>query len=380
MKQIKGKDGKFVAKDYSYLINTVIDDMTVLGIERIGRDVKVKVKCNICGKERYVPTTRILRHSGTSHKYSCFLNDPHRYDHLVNTNVDDMHIDAVKLEKKYAGCNKMWYAYMHCNVCGHEKIASPEKLMNHAGTIHRYCNRGRYPVSFVETYAAIIERLTDPASICYKRYGGRGITCTWKDLDEFAADMLESYNEAVDLLGEKNVSIERIDVDGNYCKENCIWIDNREQASNTRRTIYYCMKSPTGKEYIGRNLLKFCRKHGINGYNCNAMLRGLQHTCQGWTGHRITKEEYEAYWNSQPIPADMSEISRAFKFCYDKCSTLDRYQTDKGVRIPLNMIHSAFCMFIPHEAIEALCELPNDWNLEIDYDEKNKFFYVSEIK
>ena len=44
--------------------------------------------------------------------------------------------------------------------------------------------------------------------------------------------MYESYLEHVEKYWEKETTIDRIDVNWNYCKENCKWSTNKEQSQN----------------------------------------------------------------------------------------------------------------------------------------------------
>lgn len=74
----------------------------------------------------------------------------------------------------------------------------------------------------------------------YNNYGGRGIiVCEeWKNnFIKFKDDMYDSYKEHCEVYGEYNTSIDRIDVDYNYNKENCKWATNKEQQNNLRNNV-----------------------------------------------------------------------------------------------------------------------------------------------
>lgn len=78
-------------------------------------------------------------------------------------------------------------------------------------------------------YNNALYRCNNPKALVYKSYGGRGIKVEWECFDDFYRDMVSTYKEGL--------SLERIDVNGNYSKKNCKWITKKEQYHNRQSTI-----------------------------------------------------------------------------------------------------------------------------------------------
>ena len=76
----------------------------------------------------------------------------------------------------------------------------------------------------------IVYRCTNKKDKYFKDYGERGITVC----NEWKNDFMSFYNWSIENGYKDNLSIDRIDNDGNYEPGNCRWTDNFTQAQNKR--------------------------------------------------------------------------------------------------------------------------------------------------
>ena len=87
---------------------------------------------------------------------------------------------------------------------------------------------GMFGTRLYNIWAGMKRRCYDPKTQGYRFYGARGITfCDdWKNFEPF-------YEWAKNNGYSDNLTIDRINPKGNYCPENCRWVDYKAQARNT---------------------------------------------------------------------------------------------------------------------------------------------------
>lgn len=122
----------------------------------------------------------------------------------------------------------------HTQSCGClRKQITRDRSLTHGHRVNREKSR------VYAIWVGMKSRCNNPDLPLAKNYIGRGITYdeSWEDFEKFLSDMGEP---------EGKLSLERIDNNKGYSKENCIWADSKTQNRNKRNNHRY--------EFAGKNL------------------------------------------------------------------------------------------------------------------------------
>lgn len=127
---------------------------------------------------------------------------------------------------------------------------------------------GKNKTKEYRSWAGVITRCTNIKHKRYAEWGGRGITVCdrWRKYENFLADM----GRAPSALH----SIDRMENDKGYYKDNCRWATPMEQSNNTRRTVIITYKG------VEKPLRAWCDELGLKYRQVGARL------FNGWTPER----------------------------------------------------------------------------------------------
>lgn len=129
--------------------------------------------------------------------------------------------------------------------CGNERIVDVVNLYNGKAVQCTECNK---PFSYRKNYPRLYRIWSGMKDRClnlrngrYSEYGGRGITVCdeWKDSAEAFIEwaLANGYDD--------DLTLDRIDVNGNYEPSNCRWATLKQQANNTRKNVFLTYKGET---------------------------------------------------------------------------------------------------------------------------------------
>lgn len=122
---------------------------------------------------------------------------------------------------------------------------------------------GLYGTRIYHIWRGMKDRCYNPNAEKYKSYGARGIHV----YEEWRNDVLSFYNWAINNGYSDDLTIDRIDVNGNYEPNNCRWATNIEQSRNKQNTLYYTIDG------ITKPFREWCDIYDINYKKAHSRLK-----------------------------------------------------------------------------------------------------------
>lgn len=190
-----------------------------------GRMAKWRCVCD-CGNKKVVVGSELR--AGKTKSCGCLRKEPQRVDEtgrrfgsyvVLRSLGADSHKHAIWLCRcdcgravRVVGINLRSGQCSRCKSC--------------AGKTHGHSKRGLHTPEY-RAWEGMIQRCTNTKNPMYRRYGGRGIAVCASWLESFA-----NFLSDVGMRPSPELSIDRIDNDGNYEPGNCRWATRSQQQSN----------------------------------------------------------------------------------------------------------------------------------------------------
>lgn len=127
-------------------------------------------------------------------------------------------------------------------------------ITNRSGKLNPNYKHGLKNTRIYRIYHNMLSRCYNSHMVAYSRYGARGITVC----DEWKNDFKSFYDWSISHGYQDNLTIDRIDNDGNYEPNNCRWTTCKTQSNNTSRCKYIIINGES------KTVREWCEITGVN--------------------------------------------------------------------------------------------------------------------
>ncbi len=219
-------------------------------VQRKGRHIYYLFKCD-CGNEKIISKEAVV--AGKTKSCGCL-------QHKTAPNFKDLtgkrfgRLTVIKRADDYispsGNHSTQWFCQCDCgNACIIAASSLIHGITSSCGcksieTTKELCTtHGMTGTRIYNLYYSMRGRCYNPDSISYKKYGAKGITVCdeWMGEDGF----INFYNWSMANGYQEHLTIDRIDGTKGYSPDNCRWATYKEQANNTKATVFLTYKGET---------------------------------------------------------------------------------------------------------------------------------------
>lgn len=234
------------------------------------------VECLCCGHKKFINKYNYKKATLNHNATNCGKD---YYFSFVGKVFDDYEVI------KYLDNKKHEYI-LRCICCGvQEKVAirclQIKNNFFHGDRCIKNIPNSEYKKAIICRFNDMKQRCKNPNNSGYKYYGENNIELKYDFPIDLYFDFIEELKEHSEKHGLRNSTFDRIDVNGNYEKNNLRIANQNIQSTNTHHKKLFILEN--GKEkVICDSAMEFGRRYKINGRAIGNLVRGKSKISYGW--------------------------------------------------------------------------------------------------
>lgn len=281
---------KFNCKEdyYKEYVGKVFGDFVCTSIERTPMlGMSLVLKCKVCGHtvRKHLKEIAEMRHSASRCGEDYYKN-------MIGSVYGDQRIVGFS---RYVDREVLYECEcVKCGVKSYRKASVLRKELKHGRECYKQIPNSPIKTAIAQRWSDMYERCNNPKNNNYIHYGARGIKLKYKCPMDLYMDFAEELASHAKIHGLRNSTFDRIDVNGNYEKENLRIATQSIQSTNTTKKKIFILKKG-GASVISDNTMHCGRVLGVNGRSIGNVVRGKSKTAGGWKLGRILSPEEDPY-------------------------------------------------------------------------------------
>lgn len=269
---------------YKCFIGKKIGDYVCLNVLNENKENKLVLKCSVCEKIKKINLHALKK----DYKHSILLCKEKYFENFIGKQIGDFKVLEIK-EKKNSDAKFI----CECVKCKTQIIVTSKSLLKnkfiHGHICFKFLKDDNYKEIFARRFYDMKQRCNNENNNNYIHYGSRNVKLKYDFVIDFYYDFIEEFKKHSEIYGLKNSSFDRINVNGNYEKNNLRVTTQEIQNINCTDRIFFILKKDK-QIVICDSAMHFGKHFNINGRAIGNLVRKQSKSSFGWKLIKIIKD------------------------------------------------------------------------------------------